>query len=556
MRFTPGSAPRLTFFPHDGARWRIDWFGDVAFSDRRKSHKQPAICLAISRVSKDISGKYHCNRSVRDQRQIWAPVGLLSNFRIGDIWQDGFLLKQETPPVATFQGLSISRGTCRIAKAGIDINGQGFLLPASEHPWHMRHTHSYCLVVKLAEDHQLVIPCAELIRFYFGSSSSLLATLFMPPLDRKRLYTDARFHPDSGRLHLKLATGISGYSAADIGRLHLDRRAWAAASEIGLSLLEGSTRSAKAYPRTRFPFVGETTLTAVGEWLPLGDKPDRSFLVYSIQSCSHQFPFRTLTYDMMRVSSFEQSRRWPQQIRTPPPASQFSRITRSPSVVHQDPSKHFLPSTWYAWQGVKFPDLEAKSVFKRSTLIRRNPETAAKHHRNSVVDTWAISEPTGTQRPVRPLVLELPQQIQAIDTAPDFLQGPLSKLVSIPELSMTLMTESHHDGWSVAINAMQDDSRAIDSHLYLRDSHVKRIRRACVIHIEDENQSLGLLVFLEATPTQAYVLTEFPANEEGVSLALETAAIRFLTERPSSANSTIQKLRRIVRQHAIILKPN
>lgn len=548
MRFAPGNAPRLTFFPQDSAPWRIDWLGNVAYPDRRKSYKQPAICLAISRVGKDISGSYHCNHSVRNQRQIWAPVGLLPNFRIGDIWQDGFLLQQETTPAAIFQGLRINRGSCRIAKAGIDVDGQGFLLPATEHPWHMRHTHSYCLVVKLTEGQQLVIPCAELIRFYFGSSSSLLATLFTPPLERKRLYSHAHYRPDSGRLHLKLAMGISGYSAADIGRLHLDRHAWAAASEIGVSLLEGSTRSAKAYPRTRFPFVGETTLAVVGEWLPLGDQAARSFLVHSIQSCSHQFPFRTLAYDMMRVSPFEKSGRQPQRIQAPPPASQFSRITRSPSVVHQDPSKRFLPGAWYAWQGVRFPDLETKSVFKKSTLIRRNPEPAARHHRNSVVDTWAISEPTGTQRPVRPLALELPQQIQAIDSAPDFLQGPLSKLVSIPELSMTLMTESHHDGWSVAINALQDDSRAIDSRLYLRDGHAKRIRRACVVHMEDGDQSLGLLVFLEASSTQAHLLSELPANEEGVSLALETAAIRFLTERPSSASGTIQQLRRIVRK--------
>jgi hypothetical protein len=548
MQFASGYAPRLSFFPQDGMPWRIDWFGDVAFPDRREGHKQPAMCLAISRVNKDTFDRFHCNRSVLKQRQIWAPVGLLPNFRLGDIWQDGFLLQREVTPATTFQSLNINRRSCRMAKAGIDVNGQGFLLPASEHPWHMRHTHSYCLVVKLKEDHQLVIPCAELIRFYFGSSSSLLATLFTPPLNRKRLYSDAHFRSDSGRLHLKLAKGISGYSAADIGRLHLDRHAWAAASEIGLSLLEGTTRNAKAYPRTRFPFVGETTLVAVGEWLSLGDQADRSFLVHSIQSCSHQFPFRTLAYDMMRVSPFERSRRQPQGIQTPPPASQFAGITRSPSVVHQDPSKHFSPSSWYVWQGVKFPDLEAKSVFKRSTLIERIPAPAANHRRSSVVDTWAISEPTGTRRPVRPLALELPQQIQAIDTAPDFLQEPLSKLVSIPEVSITLMTASHQDGWSLAINAMQDDSRAIDSRLYLRDGHIKRIRRACIVHVEDRNGSLGLLVLLEATPTQAYLLTEFPANEEGVSLALETSAIKFLTKRRSLTSGTIQQLRQIVRK--------
>lgn len=550
MQFGPGDAPRLTFFPRDGAPWRIDWFGDVAFPNRRESHKQPAICLAISRVSKDISGQYHCNRSVRNQRQIWAPVGLLSTFRIGDIWQDGFLLQRETAPTMIFQGLNINRRSSRIAKAGVDINGRDYLLPAAEHPWHMRHTHSHCLVVRLTEEQQLIIPCAELIRFYFGSSGSLLATLFTPPLDKKRLYSNAYHHPGSGRLHLKLAAGISGYSASDIGRLHLNGHAWAAAAEIGQSLLEGSTRKAKAYPRTRFPFVGETTLAVLGEWLPLGKQPDRSFLVHSIQSCSHPFPFRTLAYDMIRMSPFEESRRQLRRLQAPPPASQFARITHAPSVVHQDPSKRFTRGTWYAWQGVKFPDLETKSVFKKSTLIKRNPETPANQHRYSAANAWAVSEPTGTQRPVRPLELGLPQQIQAFDSAPDFLHGLLSKLISIPDLSMTLMTESHHDGWSVTINAMQDDNRAIDNRLYLQDGNSKRVRRACVVHIEDKSRSLGLLVLLEATPTQTYLLRELSANDEGISLALEAAAMKFLTERPSSANGTIQQIKRIVKKNA------
>lgn len=545
-----GKTPRLTFFPLDGTPWRIDWFGDVAFPNRHESYKQPAICLAISRVCKDISGQYHSNRSVRNQHQIWAPVGWLPQFRIGDIWQDGLLLQPETAQTKIFHGLSISRRSSQIAKAGFDIDGHGFLLPAGEHPWHMRHTHSHCLVVKLPEEHRLIIPCAELIRFYFGSSSSLLAALFTPPLDRKRLYSNAYYHPDSGRLHLKLAAGISGYSASDIGRLHLDGHAWTAASEIGRSLLEGSTRKAKAYPRTHFPFVGETTLAVFGEWLPLGKLPNRSFLVHSIQSCSHPFPFRTLAYDMMRTSPFEESRRQLRRIQTQPPASQFARISHAPSVVHQDPSNRFMPSIWHAWQGVKFPDLETKSVFRKSTLIKRDHESRAIQHRNSAVNTWAVGEPTGTQRPVRPLELGLPQQIQAFDSAPDFLRGLLSELISIPNLSMTLMTESHHDGWSVTINAMQDDRRTIDSRLYLQDGNSKRVRRACVVHIEDRSRSLGLLVLLEATPTQAYLLRELSANDEGVSLALETTAMKFLTERPSSANETIQQMKRIIKKIA------
>ena len=152
----------------------------------------------------------------------------------------------------------------------------------------MRHTQSHCLIVKLPDTRLLIIPCVELIRFYFGSSSSLLATLFTPPLIRNRLYSDAHYHPGSGRLHFKLAHGISGYAASDIGRLHLDQHAWRAASEVGVSLLAGSTREGRAYPYTHFPFVGRTTLAVTGEWLSHQVQVCLSIQVYLVVGPSHR----------------------------------------------------------------------------------------------------------------------------------------------------------------------------------------------------------------------------------------------------------------------------
>jgi hypothetical protein len=76
-------------------------------------------------------------------------------------------------------------------------------------------------MVELPDSRRLIIPCIELIRFYFGSSSNLLTKLFLPPLTREALYGDSRIDKRTGRLMLPLAAGISGASAADIGRLHL-----------------------------------------------------------------------------------------------------------------------------------------------------------------------------------------------------------------------------------------------------------------------------------------------------------------------------------------------
>jgi hypothetical protein len=45
----------------------------------------------------------------------------------------------------------------------------------------------------------------ELIRFYFGSSGGLISKLFLPPLSKDALYSDAKFDRASGRLTIKLA---------------------------------------------------------------------------------------------------------------------------------------------------------------------------------------------------------------------------------------------------------------------------------------------------------------------------------------------------------------
>lgn len=112
--------------------------------------------------------------------------------------------------------------------------------------------------MELPHNRRLIIPCAELIRFYFGSSSNLVTKLFLPPLSRDVLYSKPHFDKATGRLTLQLATNISGVSAADIGRLHMDPVAWRAALHVGASLLKSSVTGQGAYPQAYFPFNGRT----------------------------------------------------------------------------------------------------------------------------------------------------------------------------------------------------------------------------------------------------------------------------------------------------------
>ncbi|WP_211455141.1 hypothetical protein [Collimonas antrihumi] len=280
--------------------WRIDWFGDLAFPNRLIRRTQPSLFLHLSRV---LNNNYRDDPSVllspdsttpaKFQRKVWISAGTLPLLRIGDIWRNDKLEASPEYQLETFVDLRIDDTTVSLIKAGLNLDHKGFLLPISEHPWHMQCTHSYCVMVELPGDRRLIIPCIELIRFYFGSSSSLLTKLFLSPLERKALYSNPQFDNATGRLVLELAEKISGASAADIGRLHLDPAAWRAALHVGASALKASLAKQSVYPQAFFPFEGKTTLVAAGKWLSFEDQLQATFIVYNLRSCSHPLRLKT-----------------------------------------------------------------------------------------------------------------------------------------------------------------------------------------------------------------------------------------------------------------------
>jgi hypothetical protein len=41
----------ISTFPKGQTAWRIDWFGDIAFSDRAMRRKQPSVLVHLSRIT-------------------------------------------------------------------------------------------------------------------------------------------------------------------------------------------------------------------------------------------------------------------------------------------------------------------------------------------------------------------------------------------------------------------------------------------------------------------------------------------------------------------------
>lgn len=272
---------------------RIEWFGDVAYAGR-SGGRSPMVAVTLARGHQ---GQW-IRTDIVDDTPLTAsiPIAYLRLLRIGDIWVSGERVGTDPGSTRiTFQNLQIDDSTTSVLPAGLPVAEDGgkptYLLPFSDFDGHRGHTGAFCARVKLPDGALLVVPCMELIRFYFGDSGLLLKRLFSGAPATDNLYLSAWRSDVSGAAHLTLAPGLPFPAARTVARIAFDRQAAKAAAWIAKSGVAAAAHSERYYPRTTFPFKGETNFTVEGRWLG-GER--RVFLVERILQCSYPFPFKRL----------------------------------------------------------------------------------------------------------------------------------------------------------------------------------------------------------------------------------------------------------------------
>jgi hypothetical protein len=538
---------KIAALPSDGHGWRIDWFGEIAFPNRMIRRKQPSVLLHLSRVTDERYREDHSvllnpeSTFVAKQRKVWVSVGTLPLLRIGDIWRDGRLDTAPDYELESFLDVEISSETTSLIKAGLNLEENGFLLPRAEHPWHMQATQSYCTMIDLPGERRLIIPCIELIRFYFRSSSNLLTKLFLPPLSREALYSKAHFSKINGQLSLALAEGISGASAADIGRMHLDSDAWRAAVNVGTSLLKASVLRQEIYPQAHFPFEGVTTLAASGKWLSFSGQPRATFLVYSLRSCSHPFPFRSLRYNVTtrRIAQTRSA-----QNGTPVP-----RIVKSPrrssdqQLVEEDASEKFTRQVHPIWAVRRFTDLTTKTIWKNRVLSV--PSTGAAIVTTTANDTNSAVGDTGSNRRVRSVDLQIKTEKESEFPVPDFLKEIVDELKVLKESRVELLTESDEDGWTIPIAVLANEDGEIDVDLFIATSENQlRERRVAIFSVEWEMERVRI-VAIESSPVHMKLYLPSDNDEKNLLDTTHCAAADFISTREPKTENVAGLIRRV-----------
>ncbi|MCU7872085.1 MAG: hypothetical protein KZQ91_05010 [Candidatus Thiodiazotropha sp. (ex Lucinoma borealis)] len=348
----------------DDRIWRLDWFGNVAYPGTVQRYAQPSLRVTLSPLLCDLSDNDtllcpDCTEH-HHTHEAWVPIASLPLLSIGDLWQHG---RRQTSPdyrIERFETLRVNKESTTFVKAGLAID-EHFLLPLGRHPWHLRHTQSYCVVVTLPNSTRLIVPCMELIRFYFGSSGNLIQRLFTTPLVTNSLWAKKRYDNSNYHLHLVLADRMSGESAADIGRIAASKFAKRSAAGIHASCQKASAQKEPVYPYTGFPFEGKTDLVASGIWLPFGEQEDATFLIYRLRSCSHPFPFQSLSYEAADRKAWHRSHR---NKKTDQRNHAIRSGKRSNQIVNTDPGSNKNQRSRKFKSTIRFPDLVQKSVWR------------------------------------------------------------------------------------------------------------------------------------------------------------------------------------------------
>ncbi|EPX94363.1 hypothetical protein ACTHR6_26815 [Ralstonia holmesii] len=443
--------------------------------------------------------------------------------RIGDVWREQSLESRAADEELHCENLEISQDTCELVKAGSSFEDGSFMLPLHEHAGHRENTHSYCVRVTLPDGKLLVVPCMELIRFYFGSSSELLNRLFHPQLDRGHLYTGTPAIDRHNRMTLQLADRIPRASAEDVARIAGSRLAWRAAKMIGASCVRAAQARQEVYPQTLFPFEGTTTLRAAGKWLSRGNDPKGTFLVYQLLSCSHPFPFKSLRFHVTGGKKAHTTGMVPD---TPPqeapPTARKAKEPAQVSLEEHDPSSQLAPATMPVRGNRRFTDLENKYVFADRTIAGQKPRASASS--GEPINEHAIGEPGSTKRIRETQIVDDDSEIP---DPPAFLEHAVKALSTLNDASVRVLTASRDDGWTVPMPLISDEDGVLNEHLLMpEDNH--RLKRVAAFAVSSKEASTLLMVH-EANPPISFAVPLKNQSDEAIQRAVQAATGAFIS---------------------------
>jgi hypothetical protein len=161
-----------------------------------------------------------------------------------------------------------------------------------------------CLRVALQGTASLVIPCAEIARFYYANSSNFANALFSglkhsehdstgSPRHLDEIYNLAESQVTEGVHHIQLRMRFEKEDALIAARLRYDDNARRRALAIGARLDRAEFENWVPLVEAEIPFEGTTDLGVHGTWMEteVGGVTARIFYVFWMEKCTGPWPF-------------------------------------------------------------------------------------------------------------------------------------------------------------------------------------------------------------------------------------------------------------------------
>jgi hypothetical protein len=291
-------------FPDDDFLWRVEWIGGVGYNTSAPS--DPLIDICLAQLPRGETNPLSLqSRSSQIKKTVQIGVGLLPYIAIASVWQ------RQRPVItdlaACSHRMTIDTSSCRMV-ALEDLTSSANAVPRSSYlfgvSWrHVRRT-LLIAVEQGGDPFAVMVPTAELIRFYYAPSTRLAQAFFWGD------YKDTFDAERSGVIE------EAGMVKVHLRRWMEDQDAWTLARYISSPVMEReASRLYKGLQINRinstrlisepdqplecgFPFEGSTTVQGIFLRLP-GPKPDGPprWLILRLERCSAPFPFDQVIVD-------------------------------------------------------------------------------------------------------------------------------------------------------------------------------------------------------------------------------------------------------------------
>lgn len=282
MRYRKDSnkLPRIREFP--SGRWTIKALGEV----QRNPDVPTEPIVDVLLESKESA-----------QKIIEVGAGQFPVLKHGSQWKDGNLLPYLDNRITTFflNDVSINRQTVEYIQMFDQYDTDKYLIPKYAWKLHPKVAGAKCLAIDYrGNKHGIIIPLAEIARFYYCSSTDLAHSTFLG--DYRESHINRVVNPDkcgfdesNDRAIIHLRQKYAYNDAWTIARILNSDTALRGVQKIHSSLVKRSVNSEPRFFNCDVPFQGKTNWKARGFYV--NDSYGPRYIVLQLLKCFHPFPF-------------------------------------------------------------------------------------------------------------------------------------------------------------------------------------------------------------------------------------------------------------------------